>query len=125
MKIEHGATRTVLLTKRYALKFPTCRYGWQHFLAGLLANMQERVFGRTGWPELCPVLLSDPFGFLVVMPKADEFKSQHKWLAMSKKEFKRFVEKDGYHVPAENKPDSFGVLKGRPVVIDYGGCCIH
>jgi hypothetical protein len=44
-----------MVTKRRAYKLPSF-YSWKHFLLGLLANMQEAEFSRTGRPELCPVL---------------------------------------------------------------------
>ena len=51
LKTARGATRFVIITRRRAYKFPRL-LSWRHFLWGLLANMQERQFGRTGWPEL-------------------------------------------------------------------------
>lgn len=113
---RRGITRTVILTRRWAIKLPNMRYGWEHFLRGLLANMQEREFGRTGWPGFCPVTFSLPGGWLVVMPRVR---------MMTPGEFERFdadmfCERGDYVIPAEAKWDSFGYLNGRIVAIDYG-----
>jgi hypothetical protein len=111
-----GCTRIVLLTQRYAIKLPNFLNGWRLFLTGLLANMQERQFVATGWPELCPVLFSLPGGWLVVMPCVR---------VMNEDEFTTFDAAsfcgrlDGT-VPAEMKSNSFGFLDGRVVAIDYG-----
>lgn len=112
-----GITRTVFLTKRYALKVPCCRYGWSKFLLGLLANMQERTWGRCGLDGICPVLWADPLGFLVIMPRCEPLSAEQE---MSASEYRTFVERDGYIIPAENKPDSFGIYRGEIVAIDYG-----
>lgn len=89
---------------------------WRLFLHGLLANMQEAKFSKTGWPELCPVLFAFPGGFLIVMRRArpltrSEFDSL---------DLERWIEKEAYTIPAEPKMDSFGWLDGRLVAVDYG-----
>lgn len=114
-RIAFGVTRRVLLIGRFAFKVPAMSE-WRLFLLGLLANMQEAVFSKCGWPELCPVLFSLPGGFLVVMKRArvltdEEFKSI---------DAEGFVKREGYTVPAEMKSDSFGWLDGRVVAVDYG-----
>lgn len=114
-KITHGITRTVFLTKRYAFKLPCCRYGWKMFLQGLLANMQERVWGRSGYDGICPVIWADRFGFLVVQPRVEVLD-----MAMSEDEYIMFCYRQDYIIPAENKSDSFGYLNGKLVAIDYG-----
>ena len=115
MDIRHGATRHVLLVGCIALKIPRLTE-WRLLLCGLLANMQERQFSRTGWPELCPVLWSIPGGWLVVMRRARE---------MTDDEFAGFdslawmTRTDGL-VPVEEKCSSFGWLNGSIVAVDYG-----
>jgi len=113
--IKRGATRTVILIGKYAIKTPSI-FAWRLFLLGLLANMQEAIFSKTGWPELCPVLFSFPGGFLVVMRRARPISRTH-YESIS---YEQLVAKDHYRVPAENKPDSWGVLDGRIVAVDYG-----
>lgn len=115
MEIKHGATRTVILIRGWAVKIPT-PYGWRNFLHGLLANHQERLFSKAKWPELCPVIWSLPLALIICMRRAApldmvEFESF---------DFDSFVKREYYSVPVENKLDSFGRLEGRIVAVDYG-----
>ena len=98
-----------------ALKVPRTTT-WRTFLNGLLANMQEREFSRTGWPELCPVRFSIPGGWLVVMDRARPL-DDAEWCDF---EPELFTEHPDYTIPVEPKQDSFGVLAGRVVAVDYG-----
>lgn len=113
MEIRKGATRLVIISKRRAYKLPLL-HSWKHFLTGLLANMQERLFSQAGWPELCPVLFSLPGGWLVVMPRVDVCRP-HDVL-----DFETLCDRGDYVLPVEHKNDSFGWLDGRLVAIDYG-----
>ena len=115
-RIAYGVTRAVLLVGPWAIKFPTVIYGWRLFLLGLLANMQERQFSRTGWPELCPVLWSLPGGWLVIMRRAKEMTA----LEFERIDLEKWVDRGEYVVPAEIKQDSFGWLDGKLVAVDYG-----
>lgn len=107
MKVIRSSTRTVLLAGSWAFKIPSFR-SWDGFLRGLLANMQEAEFSLTEWPELCPVSFSIPLGLLVVMPYCRPL-SEEEW-----------PDRGEYMVPVEMKPDSFGILEGRIVAVDYG-----
>jgi hypothetical protein len=111
-----GATRRVVLLGPLALKLPRARYGWAPFLRGLLCNMQEVAFSGTGWPELCPVLWRVPGGFLVVMRRARPL-TDAEWFGLDVAGFKYGPD---YDVPVECKRDSFGVVDGRVVAVDYG-----
>jgi hypothetical protein len=111
-----GCTRIVILTRRYAIKMPNFIDDYRLFLTGLLANLQESRFGKTGWPQLCPVLFSLPFGLLVVMPKLPlltdgEFEAF---------DVNAFRDQQEYYVPVEPKSNSFGWFNDRIVAIDYG-----
>lgn len=117
-RLAYGTTRAVLLVGGVAVKFPAMRE-WRLFLLGLLANMQERQFSRTGWPELCPVLFSLPGGWLVVMKRAQVL-TEAEWLAISDAEMRDFTNKADYCLPVELKSDSFGWLDGNLVAVDYG-----
>jgi hypothetical protein len=108
-----GATRLVLLIGPLALKLPRPS-SWRGFLHGLLSNLQERRFAAARWPELCPVLWADPWGLLVVMPRADPAPK------LSRRDYLRFTKRPDYTVPVEHKTDSFGLLDGHLVAIDYG-----
>jgi hypothetical protein len=110
-----GATRCVVLTRRWAIKFPRL-VSWRLFMCGLLANMQEREFSRAAWPELCPVLFALPGGWLVVMPRCVPMSSDE-WHAYVSDDWR---ERADYVVPVEMKLDSFGWLGDRIVAVDYG-----
>jgi hypothetical protein len=91
-------------------------FSWEGFLTGLLANLQERQFAATGWPELCPIIFADPLGFLVIMPRCMPLRLDL-WADFDVDSFRSTPT---YFVPVENKYDSFGYLKGQIVAIDYG-----
>lgn len=113
--MKQGATRNVFLTKRYAIKLPRWSE-WRLFLQGLLANMQERVFWTTEWPELCPVVWSLSGGWIVVMARAKEL-TRNEWNEFDAEQWR---DREEYTIPVENKRDSFGWFQGRIVAIDYG-----
>lgn len=118
MRVDRtGASRIVILTRRYAIKIPNFRDDWPRlFCRGICANMQEVNFAITGWPELCPVLFSLPWGLLLVMPRLrlltdDEFVEHIP---------EGWTDRGDYVIPVEMKSNSFGWLDQRPVAIDYG-----
>jgi hypothetical protein len=108
-----GATRHVLLIGSVAVKVPAL-WSWRLFLSGLLANLQERDFSRAGWPELCPVLCAAPGGWLLVMRRAEPVPDALEI------DFEALMDRPDYRVPAEAKRDSWGLLNGRVVAVDYG-----
>lgn len=112
---RNGATRIVFLLPKVVVKIPRTD-SWKFFLCGLLANMQEREFAGTGWPELCPIVASCPAGFWVVMLRCEPL-NDYWWHHF---DYEEFVDGGDYHVPAENKRDSFGFLRDRIVAVDYG-----
>ena len=111
-----GVARDVFLIGRYAFKFASPRYGYKNFLQGLLANMQETTFSKADWPELCPILLSVPGGFMNIMARARVMTDEE----YEEFDFDGFIKRDDYVVPVETKPNSFGWLDGKIVAIDYG-----
>ncbi len=113
-RVLQGATRHVLLTDRWAIKVPRVTAGYRSFLHGLLANHQEALFSNMS-PSLCPVRLGLPLGLLVVMPRCESLAQ-----GMSDGEYEAFVTHEHYVLPVENKRDSFGVLNGNIVAVDYG-----
>lgn len=114
--IKHGVTREVFLTKRFAIKTPKLTKGWKLFLHGLLANIQEKEFSEARWPELCPVVFAVWGGWLIAMPRA-RLLTDAEWKSFR---FSTFTKKPDYLIPVENKRDSFGILNGRIVALDYG-----
>lgn len=115
MRICHGTTRVVFLIGGYAIKVPSL-VEYKLFLCGLLANLQEVRFSETGWNELCPVVFSIPLGVMVVMKRCDPL-TRKQFSALG---YDKFIHKEDYQVPVENKLDSFGILGGRIVAVDYG-----
>ena len=120
-----GVTRTVILTKRWAIKLPCLVYGWKYFLYGFLANMQELEW--SGFDErLCPIRFALPGGALVVMPRCEPLTDEEfcdsvaeDWNLMCDLST---GEKLCAELPVEMKTCSFGRLNGRIVAVDYGGC---
>lgn len=90
---------------------------WRHFLLGLLSNLQEAHLGRSGWPELCPVLWSIPGGFLLVMAAAEICSDEN---PPSSDLVQGLTSHPERRIPVEAKADSFGLLDGRLVATDYG-----
>jgi len=129
MQIKFGCTREVFLIGKYAIKVPQFHYEWRHFLLGLLANMQEVNLSKTHDERLCPVLFYIPGGWLIVMPRCGEI-SREDFLNLDVTRFwpdnsedyhpDNTCERANYNVPVENKEDSFGVLDGKIVAVDYG-----
>lgn len=117
-EINYGATRAVFLTKRYVFKIPFAP-SWKHLLLGLVANMQEVDFSAAGWPELCPVVWSIPGGLLVVMRRAQPL-TEEQWSTFEPTIANGWLVGDDYYVPCEPKIDSFGMLDGKIVALDYG-----
>lgn len=118
---QQGCSRLVVLTKRYAFKFPaiinsTNGLSWKSFLNGLLANMQEVQFGRSYFEGLCPITFFIPGGFLVVMPRVTELTDEE----FLKMDIESFIDRGDYCLPVERKANSFGWLAGEVVAIDYG-----
>ena len=124
MTIKYGTTRIVILTSRWAIKLPALTE-WRLLLLGLLGNMQETRFSKAKWPQLCPVRFALPGGFLVLMPRADQL-SREQFSAFSALDYAEWIKggeplaKGEWIIPVENKLDSFGVLDGRIVAVDYG-----
>ncbi|WP_109437834.1 hypothetical protein [Aquimarina sp. AU119] len=118
MKInQKGATRIVILTKKYAIKIPNILF-WRMFLYGLLGNMQENSFSKMKYKGMCPVLFSFPGGFLNIMPRCRVL-SRNEWDYMHVYKQCKRLHKD-VNIPVELKYDSFGWLNDNIVAIDYG-----
>lgn len=108
MKISRGASRTVLLVGRYAVKLPRVGAGWKPLLCGLLSNMAERDRWKYGRRRgLCPVLWSAPAGLCVVMPRVLPAERAPDELA--------------HLTGRDHKPSSYGYHHGELVAVDYHG----
>ena len=126
--IRTGCYRQVLLVGQYAIKFPYVFYKegsgwgkWWKLLSGLQHNIQEaccyKFYGNSN--KLCPVIFSF-VGFILVMRKA---------IPLPREEFINFNYKKFINVDIdneninlnwiENKENSFGIIDGKIVAIDY------
>ena len=77
-------------------------------------EMWYRWQPRIRWSNLCPILFADCFGLLVVMPRASQPVSQEQIDALP----------DYYPaITAEFKPEDYGIIGKRVVVLDYGLPC--
>lgn len=108
-----GAFRRVFLVGDLALKFPRCL----GIASGLRCNRWEREMWNTwrpafGWENLCPVLFADPFGLLVIMPRAEQPVTFEDVVAATP---------DYYpDTTTETKPADFGRVANNVVALDYG-----
>lgn len=114
--IRTGISRTVILTRRYAIKVPSLRGGcgsgprgrlWS-FAHGILANLSEREWSDT--PDVCPVLWC-LLGLVNIYPRCEPLPEPCGEID---------YDAIGIVGPAgDKKPDNLGLLDGRIVWIDY------
>ncbi len=108
--IAAGCTRIVWLFETFVIKLARLQFGIRR---GMQANRNERNWWR--WyqdPRTCPVMFADPFGFIVVMPRAQRRAPDDVW----------DVARTGYFdgLPEDHIPENVGWINDRPVMIDYG-----
>lgn len=117
-QIKRGTMRNVLLTRRHAIKFPTFA-SYRAFIEGLRANLEELDLWRLHQSErMCPVIARLPLGTAIVMPRVRPL-TQLEFDGLDCIEFADL--ENGFSLPIECKGDSFGVLNGKIVAVDYGG----
>ena len=106
--INTGATRTVLLVGRWAVKIPKIHIGgWgliHNFLTGICANIREAQLSKVYGEGYCPVLFAG-FG-MVVMPRCAPLNDQ---------EWAQTVPMHG----VEHKRENYGKLRDCIVATDY------
>src|SRR5258706_2671275 len=112
-----GSNRRVVVTKRYEIKLPRVR----HPGCGMRSNRWERELWRRwrpafpAWKHLCPVLLADPFGLVVVMQGA--LPSDTPGIVDEAIEH----DADCYPLPTvEFRAEEYGIASGQAVCFDYG-----
>ena len=111
-----GITRIVFELKNIVIKIPNFFYQWDHFLKGLIANINES--GVWQWHPhkelLCPVVWCSWGGWILIMRKAK---------ILTDKEFVEHVDIHAYTeagFDGDDKSDNYGWFEGRIVKIDYG-----
>lgn len=116
--IKRGVSRTVILTRRWAIKVPSFRRSvtggglgsrLRSFAWGVAANHQELDW--RGQPGFCPIKASW-LGIVQIYPRCDEV--DHK---PTKKEFRAIT---GMGFPSDYKRENVGLLDGQLVWVDYG-----
>jgi len=106
--VNDGITRHVIVTRKYAIKFPRLNYGWYKFIAGILANLSEKSTWEVCHHEsLCPVLWGWA-GFILIMPRVQVDCSCDEIRASME-----IRECDDFHEA------NYGRLNGKIVCIDY------
>lgn len=125
--IHCGSTRAVLVTKRYAFKFPRLK-SWDYFFKGLGANQKERLHSKHAPSYFVPVLFSIP-GLLVVMPACKPFGRNHPMVRCFMADLWHANNDDGGDVLNESFiarryceyiDENYAMYKGKPMCIDYG-----
>ena len=113
-----GSTRTAILVGDYAIKIPSF-VEYRLFLYGLLGNMQEKTFWD-GLPDsreyMCPIIFAMPGGFFNIMRRAKPV-TMEQFLVNADRWYDEAI---SHSIPVENKMDSWGILDGKLVVVDYG-----
>jgi len=127
--VAYGLTRTVFLTAHYAIKVPRLRphgYG----LTGLLWTLARGILANQGeadwwsWArhtpdagKFCPVLASHLGGMVNVYRRCEPYQvSAEVETAMFERTFRPL---EITPQPGDCKPDNYGWLEGRLVVLDY------
>lgn len=122
--IRCGITRTVILTKRYAIKIPTGRgtcigRGFRQRLSGvaqgILANQSEFTWYtyESFQGKVAPVLRSWLGGIIQVYPRCEPLPPSYE--SWSWPDPLITLDPD----PGDHKIDNYGILDGRIVMIDY------
>lgn len=114
LAVRRGITRTVLLTRRWAIKVPSLRsHGdglrgvlWS-LTRGISANLSEQQW--SGSPGTCPVRWSLA-GLLNVYPRCSQPDQELR---------DEDYEATGFIGPMDKKPTNVGVLNGQLVFLDY------
>ncbi len=115
--VTTGVTRLVFLVGDYAIKVPKPVI-WNHFLRGLIANMEEKlIWYIVNIPEtlisdtkefLCPIVWASWGGWIIIMKRTEPVDPET-WQPIT------LLEK----VCRDHKPQNYGMLDGRMVMIDY------
>ena len=108
-----GVFRRVILLGNLAFKIPRLKT----FFCGMRCNRWEREMWFKWrpifkWTSLCPIRFADPFGLLVVMPRAMQ--------PVTTEEAYEALDDDYPSITAEIKAPDFGRVGSVVVALDYG-----
>jgi len=113
LDMECGAYRCVFCFGIFAIKLPRV----SKLFKGLRCNRWEREMWKKWrlifrWKNLCPIVLSDPTGFFLLMRRAEQ--------PVSFDDIK-CADIDYYpDIDVEYKPENWGMIEGMVVCLDYG-----
>ena len=114
--IKKGDSRVYLFLGNYVWKFPNIFKGWSSFLRAMIENLNERKLINGGWNCLCPIVFSDILGLLVIMKRAESISAE---TYVDYKLSNYLIDQHLQNYVAD-KVSSFGLYKGRIVVVSYG-----
>lgn len=132
MKINHqGCTRIVFILKNIVIKIPRFTYSWEHFLKGIIGNIQENKtwkYNSGKWESgnsylLCPVVFCSWGGWILIMKRADikkhieEIRNESQCLDAIETRYSKWVE---VGFKGDDKPDNYGYIGDQLVKVDYG-----
>jgi hypothetical protein len=117
-----GVTRIVFVFENVVVKIPNFLGKWEHFLYGLIGNVNEKKTWRynSGKFEkgtshlLCPVSWCSWGGWVLVMKKAKTL-TEREW-----EEMPYFADEHRKHFLGDDTISNYGIFEGRLVKIDYG-----
>ncbi len=115
-----GVTRIVIEFEKVVVKIPNFLYQWDHFLKGIIGNINEYKTWKynSGKLEsgksylLCPVVWCSLGGWILVMKKAFPL-TRDQWENTYIPEHKK-------HFPGDDTMSNYGTFENRLVKIDYG-----
>lgn len=116
-----GVTRIVIELKTVVVKIPNFTCQWNHFLLGVIGNIQESQTWKwnSGLYEkgtshlLCPVLWCSWGGWILVMQKAKTL-SRQDWENMQE-----YTTEHRKHYGGDDNMANYGILNGKLVKLDY------
>jgi hypothetical protein len=129
MKINRkGVTRIVFVFKTFVVKIPNFTCQWNHFLKGIIGNIEESKTWEYNSGEyengnsylLCPVLWCSWGGWVLVMKRAETF-TYEEWEAMIDTDIREHKK----HFSGDDTMSNYGMIDGRIVKIDYADLDCH
>ena len=116
---RNGVTRLVFIFKNIVIKIPNFTCQWDHFLLGIIANINENRCYK--WHEhndiLCPVKWISWLGFILIMKRADTDRHLKEVYEDGLKfNYSSWV---NCGLGGDDKPDNYGYVNDKLVKIDY------